>query len=101
MSYLGTFPLPGGAPVERVGGLMDVLAGEYRGIEAWFYFDARGELAAMEVYPEEHEDPLEFRFSDYRPEGGREVPGRLKIVSGGNEYETFELDKFRFNEAGK
>ena len=101
MSYLGKFPLPGGAAADRVGGLVDVLAGEYRGIEAWFYFDARGELALMEVYPEEHEDPLEFHFSDYRPEGGREVPGRLKIVSGGNEYETFELDKFGFNEAGK
>ena len=61
ISYLGTFPLPGSD------GLMDVLAAEYRGIEVWFYFDARGELAAMEVYPEEHEDPLEFHFSHYRP----------------------------------
>ncbi len=95
ISYLGTFPLPGSD------GLMDVLAAEYRGIEVWFYFDPRGELAAMEVYLEEHEDPLEFHFSLYRPDGGRDLPGRLKIVSGGNVFETFDLDKFRFSEAGK
>jgi serine protease Do len=94
ISYLGTFPLPGSD------GLLDVLSAEYRGIEVRFYFDSRGELAAMEVYPDEHEDPLEFHFSDYRALDGRAAPGRLKIVSSGNVFETFDLDKFHINEAG-
>ena len=103
MSYLGTFPLPGGGDPLRVRTAWSLVTcwPQYRGIEAWFYFDARGELAAMEVYPEEHEDPLEFHFSDYRRGGGRDLPGRLKIVSGGNVFETFDLDKFGFSEAGK
>ena len=94
-SYLGAFPLPGSD------GLLDVVLATYRGIDSWFYFDAHGQLAAMEVYPEEHADPLEFHFANYRAADGRDLPGRLKIVSGDSVFETFDLDKFRFGAAGK
>jgi hypothetical protein len=95
MSYLGTFPLPGHD------GLLDVMMANYRGVDTWFYFDARGQLVTMEVYPDEHADPLEFRFSNYRDVEGHDLPGRLEIVCGGAVYETFDLDQFHFNEADK
>jgi S1-C subfamily serine protease len=91
MSYLGAFPLPGSD------GLLDVVSATYHGIESWFYFDSRGQMAAMEVYPDEHADPLEFHFSNSRTVAGRDLPGRLKIVSGGSVFESFDLDQFRFN----
>jgi S1-C subfamily serine protease len=95
VSYLGTFPLPGSD------GLLDVVVATYHGIDSWFYFDSRGQLAAMEVYPDEHADPLEFHFSNYRTVAGRDLPGRMTIVCGGNVFETFDLDQFRFGEAVK
>ena len=94
-SYLGTFPLAG------IDGLLDVVLATYHGIDSWFYFDSHGQLAAMEVYPEEHVDPLEFHFSNYRAADGRDLPGRLKIVSGGSVFESFDLGQFHFGEAGK
>jgi S1-C subfamily serine protease len=94
-SYLGTFPLPGND------GLLDVVLTTYHGIDSWFYFDSHGQLAAMEVYPDEHADPLEFHFSNYQTVAGHELPGRLKIVCGGNVFESFDIDQFRFGETGK
>jgi serine protease Do len=91
ISYQGTFPLPG------QDGLLDAVSANYRGIDAWFYFDSRGRLTAVEVYPEEHADPLEFQFSNYRTVDGRDLPGSLKIVSGGSVYETLDLQQFHFN----
>src|SRR4029077_7626958 len=95
LSYLGTFPLPGSD------GLTDVVSTTFHGIDAWFYFDAHGQLAAMEVYPDEHADPLEFHFSNYRTVDGHDPPGRLKIVVGGNVFESFDLDQFHFDAAEK
>ena len=100
VSYLGTFPLPGYVS-SNGDGLLDVVLATYHGIDSWFYFDSHGQLAAMEVYPEEHADPLEFHFSNYRAADGRDLPGRLKIVCGGSVFETFDLDQFHFGEAGK
>jgi len=100
ISYQGTFPLPG-HPVAGGGELLDVVASNYRGIDAWFYFDSRGRLALMEVYPDEHADPLEFHFLSYRDVGGRDVPGQLKIVCGGAVFESLDLEQFHFGETGK
>jgi hypothetical protein len=97
VSYLGTFPLPSGG----IDGLFDVVSATYRGIDAWFYFDSRSQLAAMEVYADEHVDPLEFQFSNYHTVDGNLLPGRLKIDSGGNVFEAFDLEQFHFGEAGK
>jgi len=95
IGYQGTFPLPDHE------GLMDVLAANYRGIDVWFYFDPHGQLIAMEVYPEEHADPLEFHFGNYHDVDGHDLPGHLAIVSGGTVYESFDLEQFRFSEAEK
>ncbi len=93
--YLGTLPLP---PHE---GLFDVVVAAYRGVESWFYFDPHGRLAAMEVYADEHLDPWEIHFSQYRDVDGHDLPGHVVIYGNGNVFE-FGFDQFRFtDEAGK
>jgi len=58
-------------------GLADVLAGTYRDVECRFYFDpADGQLALLEMFPEEDVDPCELYFADYREVQGRMLPGR-------------------------
>ena len=92
--YLGTLPLP---PQE---GLFEVIVAPYRGVEGWFYFDPHGRLAVMEVYADEHADPWEVQFSQYREVAGHDLPGHVVVNGNGNVFE-FDCDQFRFSEAGK
>ena len=92
--YLGTLPLP---PQE---GLFEVIVAPYRGAEGWFYFDPHGRLAVMEVYADEHADPWEVQFSQYREVAGHDLPGHVVVNGNGNVFE-FDCDQFRFSEAGK
>ena len=93
--YLGTFPLP---PQD---GLFNVIVGVYRGVDSWFYFDAHGRLAAVEIFADEHADPWEVHFAQYRETDGRDLPGRVVVYGDGNVFEL-EFDQFRFtDEAGK
>ena len=94
--YLGTFPLP---PQD---GLFDVVVGPYRGgVETWFYFDPHGQLAAMEIYVDEHADPWEVHFSKYHDVDGHDLPGHIMVYGSGSVFE-FDCDQFRFtDEAGK
>ena len=61
-----------------------MLVAAYRGIESWFYFDSRGQLTAMEIYADEHADPLEIHFSQYREVDGHDLPGHVVVYGGGN-----------------
>ena len=93
--YLGTLPLP---PQE---GLFDVLVAPYRGVEGWFYFDTHGRLAAVEIYPDEHADPWEIHFAQYREVDNHDLPGHILAYGNGSVFE-FDCDQFRFaDEAGK
>ncbi|MGO8690125.1 MAG: trypsin-like peptidase domain-containing protein [Thermoguttaceae bacterium] len=96
VEYLGTAPLPG------CDALADVLAGTYKGVECWFYFDpARGDLLALEMYPEENADPCEVYFSDYRAVDGRRLPGRMEVRTADSLFGVFKLDRFTFAKSGK
>ena len=93
--YLGTLPLP---PQE---GLFDVLVAPYRGVECWFYFDPRGRLATVEIYADEHSDPWEVRFAQYRDADNHDLPGHIVVYGNGSVFE-FDCDQFRFTDkAGK
>ncbi|MGO9109250.1 MAG: trypsin-like peptidase domain-containing protein [Thermoguttaceae bacterium] len=93
--YLGALPLP---PQD---GLLDVVVAPYRGVESWFYFDPRGRLAAVEIYPDEHSDPWEIHFAQYRDVDGHDLPGHIVVYGNGSVFE-FDVDQFLFNgEAGK
>jgi serine protease Do len=93
--YLGTFPLP------PQGGLLDVVLAPYRGVESLFYFDTNGRLAAMEIYVDEHSDPWEVHFTQYRDIDGHDLPGHIVAYGNGSIFE-FDCDQFRFtDEAGK
>ena len=89
--YQGTLPLP---PQE---GLFDVLVAPYRGVESRFYFDPHGRLAAMEIFAEEHADPWEVHFAQYREVGGRDLPGHIVVYGNGNVFE-FDCEQFRFTD---
>ncbi len=93
--YLGTVPLP------QQEGLFDVLVGSFRGVDAWFYFDAHGQMVAMEMYGEEHSDPCEIYFSRYRDAKGHDLPGRMEVHAGDAVFNIFNLDQFDFEKAGK
>ncbi|MEQ8791185.1 MAG: trypsin-like peptidase domain-containing protein [Pirellulaceae bacterium] len=89
--YQGTVPLPGRD------GRFDSLHGTYNVIESRFLFDpATGELASVEFYPVDHNDPCEVRMSDYREVDGRMAPHRLEVRHGDNLYGTIELKKISF-----
>jgi serine protease Do len=85
--YLGKLPLP---PRE---GLFDVLVGEFRGVPSWFYFDPRGRLEVMEIYPDEHSDPWEIHFLQYHEVEKHDMPGRL-VISGDSKVFEFDIDQF-------
>ena len=92
--YLGTAPLAGSPP------LVDVLVGIYGGVECQFYFDpAEGHLLAMEMSPEEHADPCEIYFSDYRAVDGRWLPHAMEARFGDERFATFKIDAYHFEKA--
>jgi len=87
--YLGRAPLIGRD------GLADVLVATHNVIETRFYFDPEsGELIALEMYPDTHVDPCEVRFEDYREVDGRQLPGRIHVRHGDQEFGDIELQKF-------
>lgn len=91
LNYWGTAPVPG------VEGLADVLAGTYRDIECRFYFDpAGGQLASLEMFPEEDVDPCELYFSDYREIEGRMLPSRIEIRYGDAIYQIVDGSQYTF-----
>ncbi len=93
--YLGTLPLP---PRD---GLCDLEVASYRGVESWFYFESTGRLTAMEIFPDEHSDPWEIHFSQYRDVDGHDLPGHIVVNGNGSVFE-FDVDQFRFaDEAAK
>jgi hypothetical protein len=72
-----------------------VLVGLHAGVECRFLFDpADGHLRAIEMFPEEHVDPCEIYFHDYRPVDGRRLPGRIEIRHGDDPYATLTLERF-------
>ena len=88
VQYLGTAPLAGHME------LMDVLSAVHQGVECRLMFNpADGQLAALEMYPEEHTDPAEIHFSDYREVQGRLLPHRWEVRYGDSVYNVFECKK--------
>ncbi len=93
MYYLGTAPLSGHDE------LMDVLVAQYRGAEAWFYYEpGNGRLLAIDLFSDgDNADPCEVRFLDYRTHEGREVPARIEVYHGDAPYASFQVDTWQFD----
>ncbi len=86
VTYWGTAPLPGH---ER---LLDVLSASHRDVECRYYFDpADGQLAALEMFPEEDTDPCELYFGEYHEVDGRQLPGRIEVRHGDGVYQIYDL----------
>jgi len=94
--YLGTEPLPGRQ------GLFDVLVAAHRDIECRFLFDpADGQLALVEMFPDDDADPCELYFFDYHEVEGRLLPGRMEVRNGDHVYHDFKFGKFELRPAGE
>ncbi|MBX3434025.1 MAG: trypsin-like peptidase domain-containing protein [Pirellulales bacterium] len=87
--YLGRVPQgPDGTP-------LDCLRGFYAGVEARFYFsDETGDLVGLESHLRDDADPCQVSFSDFRDVGGRRLPHRWMIRSGGAEFTALEIEQF-------
>jgi hypothetical protein len=89
--YLGT------APLEGRDKLADVLVGLHGDVECRFFFDAdSGQLAAMEMSPEEDSDPCELNFSEFQEVEGRILPGRIEVRHGDSFKEVFHVKQYDF-----
>ncbi len=92
--YLGTSPLPNRE------GLFDVLVATYREVETHFYFAPQtGLLTALEMYPDEHDDPCEIYFDEYETVGGRKIPRLLTVVYGNDKFAAFRISEATFEKA--
>ena len=96
LAHFGELRYVGAAPLVGHVGLVDVLNGTHKGVECRFYFDpSEGDLLAIEFFPDDNSDPCEVYFSDYRPMGGRMVPGRIAVHFGDRPYAVFKIDDFK------
>jgi hypothetical protein len=96
LTYWGTAPLDGHE------GLADVLDGTYRDVECRFFFgSADGQLAALEMLPQEDTDPCELYFSEYQEVEGRMLPRRIEVRHGDAIYQIYECKEFKFAGTGE
>jgi S1-C subfamily serine protease len=94
--YLGT------APLEGHDKLADVLVADHGDVECRFLFDAdSGQLAALEMLPEEDTDPCEVYFSLFHEVEGRLLPGRLEVRHGDDYRQEFHCKEFVFDDPAK
>ncbi len=96
MYYLGTAPL-----IEHQG-LYDVLAGTHNVVESQFAFDPQsGNLVGIQMFPENHVDPCEVYFSDYRKIEKRLLPHRIVVRFGDTIFAELLIDKYELKTAAK
>jgi hypothetical protein len=92
--YLGTCPALGRE------GLMDVLVATHNVVESRFQFDPQsGQLVGMDLFSDEHVDPCEVFFDDYREVGPFSLPHRMTVLYGDEAYGVIELLKIELPEA--
>ncbi|PHS14366.1 MAG: serine protease [Blastopirellula sp.] len=90
--YLGT------APLDDIAKQYDVLVGVHDILETRFYVDQEtGEIAAIEMFSDQDEDPCEIRFSDYRTVDEITLPHRFLIRHGDEVYDVFDIKKWNFD----
>ncbi len=91
--YLGTAPLEGHEK------LFDVLAAAHADIECRLMFDPdTGQLAALEMYPEEDTDPCELYFSEYQEIEGRMLPTRIEVRHGEDFAQVYQCKEYTFEQ---
>ena len=57
---------------------------------------SEGDLVGIDVFPADHLDPCELRFSDFGELAGRRLPRRWKVVHGTTIFAEFEIDEWEF-----
>jgi S1-C subfamily serine protease len=88
--YLGTAPIPGKDK------MYDVLVGVFNVVESKFYFDPDdGRLVLLEMFPDPYADPCEIHFDDYREAEGRQLPHRLDVRYGDEQYAVINVESVK------
>ena len=91
--YLGT------APFEGHEKLFDVLSAGHADIECQLMFDPdSGQLAALEMFPEEDTDPCELYFSQYQEIDGRMLPTRIEVRHGEDFAQVYQCKQYTFEQ---
>jgi len=102
--YLGTVPFSAAPITGPFGGnagafpghteLHDVLVATHKDVECRLIFNpVDGQLACLEMFPDESADPCEIYFSNYHEVEGRLLPQRLEARYGDGVYQVFESKK--------
>ena len=93
--YLGTLPLPAAGGIGRRARRPRIAASR-----CWFYFDPpTAGCWPWRCIADEHSDPCEIHFSDYREVDGRDLPGHIEVYGNGNVFE-FDCDRVPFYRRG-
>jgi len=94
--YLGEAPLPGRE------GLFDVLVATHDVFESRFYFDpVSGRMVAMEMSPDNDQDPCEILFDDFQTVEGRLVPHRMEVYIGTTPLADLHIKTVAFGQPRK
>jgi S1-C subfamily serine protease len=96
-------PTPDGAKPDYKKQRIDceVLLTEHIGAQGKWYFDPKDQkLLAFEVRVDKEDDPCEVYLSDYKEEGGRQLPHKMEVRYGNERYAILDLKTFQFS-AGK
>ncbi len=95
-------PAEGAAPdyaKQRV--LCEVLRTRLAGVAAKWYFSRDDQtLLGFEVTVDRDDDPCEVFLSDYRPESGGQLPGRIEVRYKDKTYAVLNVNKWDLNKAG-
>ena len=87
--YLGQLPL--GRGDERA----DCLVGTHAGMEVYFLFSPEtGELVGIDLFPAEHLDPCQLRFSDFGELAGRRLPRHWTVLYGDSVFAELQIDQW-------
>jgi len=93
--YQGTAPFAGSEK------WYDVLIAKHdaRGVECWFYIDpSNGQMVGMEMYSDDHSEPCELSFSQYREIDGHFLPSKIEVRAGDDLFATLNVDAFALQE---
>ena len=91
----------GTAPVLGRQGLYDVLIGTHDVVETRFFCDPQsGRLIGLEMWPEPTVDPCEVYFDDFRAVPGGELPHRMTVRHGDQQFAELKWERIEYA-AGK
>jgi S1-C subfamily serine protease len=95
-------PTPEGAKPDYAKQRVDceILVTEHIGAQGKWYFEPKdSKLLGFEIRVDKEDDPCEVYLSDYKDEGGKQLPHKMEVRYGNERYALLDLKGFQFTEA--